>query len=77
MYVPGINCQLKKWKEDKFRKPLICKRRPTGRENMAFARDLAVPPILKLVYVNFEETPALQNIFSNDFDIERIITVLQ
>jgi predicted AAA+ superfamily ATPase len=27
------------------------------------------------VYVNFEETPALQNIFSADFDIERIITI--
>ncbi|MFV0591397.1 MAG: ATP-binding protein, partial [Draconibacterium sp.] len=31
----------------------------------------------KLVYVNFEETPALQNIFATDFDIERIITILQ
>ncbi len=31
----------------------------------------------KFIYVNFEETPALQTIFTNDFDIERIITVLQ
>ncbi|MCK9325740.1 MAG: AAA family ATPase [Bacteroidales bacterium] len=31
----------------------------------------------KFVYVNFEETPALRNIFSVDFDIERIITMLQ
>jgi predicted AAA+ superfamily ATPase len=29
------------------------------------------------VYVNFEETPTLKNLFSTDFDIERIITVLQ
>ncbi|HEY5593223.1 MAG TPA: AAA family ATPase [Paludibacter sp.] len=31
----------------------------------------------KFIYVNFEETPALQTIFASDFDIERIITVLQ
>jgi hypothetical protein len=29
------------------------------------------------VYVNFEETPALQKIFTSDFDVERIISVLQ
>ncbi len=27
--------------------------------------------------MNFEETPALKNIFSADFDVERIITILQ
>ena len=30
-----------------------------------------------LVYVNFEETPNLQSLFKNDFDIPRIITALQ
>ncbi len=29
------------------------------------------------VYVNFEETPNLQSLFVNDFDIQRIITTLQ
>ena len=31
----------------------------------------------KFIYVNFEETPSLQTIFTSDFDIERIITILQ
>lgn len=34
-----------------------------------------VTPIVNF-YVNFEETPALQTIFANDFNIERILTVL-
>ena len=29
------------------------------------------------IYVNFEDTPSLQSIFTSDFNIERIITILQ
>jgi hypothetical protein len=75
MYRESI-ISLKRWKEDKFRKPLIVRgARQVGKTWLLqeFGRTF----YSKLVYVNFEETPALQNIFSNDFDIERIITVLQ
>ncbi|MDD4226613.1 MAG: ATP-binding protein [Mariniphaga sp.] len=75
MYRESI-ISLKRWKEDKFRKPLIVRgARQVGKTWLLqeFGRTF----YNKFVYVNFEETPALQNIFSNDFDIERIITVLQ
>ena len=75
MYRESI-ISLKRWKEDKFRKPLTVRgARQVGKTWLLqeFGRTF----YNKLVYVNFEETPALQNIFFNDFDIERIITVLQ
>ncbi|QGY45904.1 AAA family ATPase [Maribellus comscasis] len=75
MYRESI-VSLKKWKEDKFRKPLIVRgARQVGKTWLL--QEFGRTSYDKLVYVNFEETPALQNIFSNDFDIERIITVLQ
>ncbi|SHE49739.1 hypothetical protein SAMN05444274_101520 [Mariniphaga anaerophila] len=67
---------LKNWKEDKFRKPLIVRgARQVGKTWLL--QEFGRTSYAKFVYVNFEETPALQNIFSADFDIERIITVLQ
>lgn len=68
--------RLKNWKEDKFRKPLIVKgARQVGKTWLL--QEFGRTSYAKFVYVNFEETPALQNIFTSDFDIERIITVLQ
>ncbi len=65
-----------KWKEDEFRKPLILRgARQVGKTWLL--QEFGRTSYNKLVYVNFEETVALQNIFSTDFDIERIITVLQ
>jgi len=67
---------LKKWKEDKFRKPLIVRgARQVGKTWLL--QEFGRTSYAKCVYVNFEETSALQTIFANDFDIERIITVLQ
>ncbi|MHC1776368.1 MAG: ATP-binding protein [Lentimicrobium sp.] len=67
---------LKKWKEDKFRKPLIVRgARQVGKTWLL--QEFGRTSYDKFIYVNFEETPALQTIFVNDFDIERIITVLQ
>jgi len=67
---------LKKWKEDKFRKPLIVRgARQVGKTWLL--QEFGRTCYAKFVYVNFEETPALQTIFINDFNIERIITVLQ
>jgi predicted AAA+ superfamily ATPase len=75
MYRESI-VSLKRWKQDKFRKPLIVRgARQVGKTWLL--QEFGRTSYNKLVYVNFEETPALQNIFSNDFDIERIITVLQ
>lgn len=75
MYRESINT-LKNWKEDKFRKPLIVRgARQVGKTWLL--QEFGRTSYAKLVYVNFEETPALHNIFTNDFDIERIITVLQ
>lgn len=67
---------LKEWKGDKFRKPLIVRgARQVGKTFLL--KEFARTSYAKFVYVNFEETPVLQNIFSVDFDIDRIITVLQ
>ncbi len=75
MYRESIT-NLKNWKEDKFRKPLIVRgARQVGKTWLL--KEFGRTSYAKLVYVNFEETPALQNIFATDFDIERIITILQ
>jgi len=67
---------LKKWKEDKFRKPLIVRgARQVGKTWLL--QEFGRTSYVKFIYVNFEESPSLQTIFTNDFDIERIITVLQ
>ncbi len=75
MYRESISI-LKNWKEDKFRKPLIVRgARQVGKTWLL--QEFGRTAYAKFVYVNFEETPALQNLFTTDFDIERIITVLQ
>jgi predicted AAA+ superfamily ATPase len=67
---------LKKWKEDKFRKPLILRgARQVGKTWLL--REFGRTAYARCVYVNFEEMPVLQNIFLQDFDMERIITILQ
>jgi uncharacterized protein len=75
MYRESI-VSLKKWKEDKFRKPLIVRgARQVGKTWLL--QEFGRISYAKFIYVNFEETLALQTIFTNDFDIERILTVLQ
>ena len=75
MYRESI-VSLMKWKEDKFRKPLIVRgARQVGKTWLL--QEFGRTSYTKFIYVNFEETSSLQNIFTGDFDIERIITVLQ
>ena len=75
MYRESI-ASLKKWKEDKFRKPLIVRgARQVGKTWLL--QEFGRTSYAKFIYVNFEETSSLQTIFTSDFDIERIITVLQ
>ncbi len=75
MYRESI-VSLNRWKEDKFRKPLIVRgARQVGKTWLL--QEFGRTSYAKFIYVNFEEAPSLRTIFSNDFDIERIITVLQ
>jgi len=75
MYRDAI-IQLNSWKKDRFRKPLILRgARQVGKTWLL--QEFGQTSYAKFVYVNFEETPTLQNIFTTDFDIDRIITVLQ
>ncbi len=68
--------ELISWKQSKFRKPLIvCGARQTGKTWLL--KEFGESAFKKTVYVNFEESPNLQSLFKNDFDIQRIITTLQ
>jgi len=65
-----------KWRQNERRKPLIMRgARQTGKTWLL--KDFGKSQFKQMVYVNFEETPALQSLFKNDFDILRIITTLQ
>ncbi|MDP4268717.1 MAG: ATP-binding protein [Bacteroidota bacterium] len=75
MFREKINDLIRR-KEDKFRKPLIVRgARQVGKTWLL--QELGRTSFTQMVYVNFEETPSLQNIFIKDFDIQRIITILQ
>jgi predicted AAA+ superfamily ATPase len=75
MYREAI-VNLNRWKTDPFRKPLIVRgARQVGKTWLL--QEFGRTSYAKLIYVNFEETPSLQSIFSSDFDIERIVTILQ
>jgi len=62
------------------KEPNFCRRTVRGARQVGktwLLKEFGRTSYAKFVYVNFEETPALQNIFEADFDIERIITILQ
>jgi hypothetical protein len=64
------------WKENQRRKPLILRgARQTGKTWLL--KEFGRTYFREIVYVNFEESTNLQSIFKSDFDITRIITVLQ
>ena len=66
---------LLKWKNSTYRKPLILRgARQTGKTWLL--KEFGRTAFNKMVYVNFEETPALQNLFLADFDITRIVTTI-
>jgi predicted AAA+ superfamily ATPase len=68
--------ELIRWKESAGRKPLVLRgARQTGKTWLL--KEFGTTQFRQLVYVNFEETPGLQALFSSDFDILRIITTLQ
>ena len=66
---------LLKWKSSTYRKPLILRgARQTGKTWLL--KEFGRTAFNKMVYINFEETPALQDLFLADFDITRIITTI-
>jgi len=66
---------LLKWKDSTYRKPLILRgARQTGKTWLL--KEFGSTAFNKMVYINFEETPALQDLFLADFDITRIMTTI-
>jgi uncharacterized protein len=68
--------ELKAWKDSLYRKPLILRgARQTGKTWLL--KEFGRTAYKQYVYINFEEATQLQAIFIENFDIDRIITVLQ
>lgn len=66
---------LKQWKADKFRKPLIIRgARQVGKTWLL--QEFGRTEFSKVVYVNFEDAPSLKMLFETDFDLSRILTTL-
>lgn len=64
------------WKNSKTRKPLIIRgARQVGKTWLM--KEFAKKEYKKSIYINFESSKHLKNIFANDFNINRIITALQ
>jgi predicted AAA+ superfamily ATPase len=75
MYRTKIN-DLVQWKRSPIRKPLILRgARQVGKTWLL--QEFGRTAYDQLVYLNFEDTPALQNMFATDFHIERILAALQ
>jgi len=65
-----------KWKNSRIRKPLIMRgARQVGKTWLL--KEFGKSYYDKLVYVNFENTPSLKELFNTDLNIERIISVLE
>lgn len=64
------------WKTSDSRKPLIIRgARQVGKTWLM--KEFGRSSFKKILYVNFEDTPTLQSLFDLDFDIDRILTVLE
>lgn len=64
------------WKNSEGRKPLIIRgARQVGKTWLM--KDFGQKEYKQTLYINFESSKHLKNIFENDFDINRIITALQ
>lgn len=68
--------QLRNWKDSDGRKPLIVRgARQTGKTWLL--KEFAGKNYRNSLYVNFEEAPRLQFLFVEDFDLDRIINILE
>lgn len=67
--------ELVKWKDSSRRKPLVIEgARQVGKTWLV--KEFARQNYKQLAYVNFENMKVLQNIFIQDFDIDRIVTAI-
>jgi predicted AAA+ superfamily ATPase len=67
---------LELWKNNPFRKPLIIQgARQVGKTYIM--RSFGEKHFQKVIYINFESSVRLQQIFADDFDIQRIISILE
>ena len=65
--------ELVKWKDSSRRKPLVIEgARQVGKTWLV--KEFARQNYKQLAYVNFENMKVLQNVFIQDFDIDRIVT---
>lgn len=68
--------QLQRWKEKPNRKPLMMRgARQVGKTWLL--KEFGKRSFKNAVYVNFEDAPSLKNLFVADFDIPRILNVLE
>ena len=68
--------QLKEWKSQKNRKPLIIRgARQTGKTWLM--RKFGEQEFGETVYINFENEPRFKTLFSQDYDTTRIISAIQ
>ena len=68
--------QLKSWKQKEGRKPLIVRgARQVGKTWLL--QEFGRTHFKNYLYVNFEDTPQLQSLFVADFDVPRILNVLE
>lgn len=68
--------KLVEWKNSKDRKPLIIKgARQTGKTWLM--KEFGRVAFRETIYINFENEPRFRNLFSEDFNIKRIIGTLQ
>jgi len=75
MYREEIN-SLKKWKLKKNRKPLVfLGARQVGKTWLI--KEFCKTEYKQMVYVNFDDKDAPRNMFSQNFNIKRLITELQ
>lgn len=67
--------ELARWKESHRRKPLVVEgARQVGKTWLI--KEFARQNYKQLAYVNFEEMKTIQNLFTQDFDISRILTAI-
>ncbi len=68
--------ELSRWKESKFRKPLVIKgARQVGKTWLM--KEFGSKNYSNVVYINFENNERMTQLFESDYDVERIIFGLQ
>ena len=68
--------QLYEWKNQKKRKPLIMRgARQVGKTWMM--REFGKEAFAETIYINFENEPRFRSLFIQDYNTERILSILQ